>query len=180
MPLTRRVYYYQGIRVTPSDIKGLIMGGGRPPKSGLPRVGSKAFRMYIGNRDGWICGLCGLPIDPSLPYTSEGFGVIDHILPKTKGGGHQETNLQIAHFECNANKGAIYPYSSETSWHGTNGGYTNHHCRCELCTRAHREYCAKERNRYINHHCDCEHCTRTNSVDREIILSSGRHIRLVG
>lgn len=25
-------------------------------------------------------------------------------------------------------------------WHGTLGGYTNHRCRCEDCTRAQREW----------------------------------------
>jgi hypothetical protein len=25
-------------------------------------------------------------------------------------------------------------------WHGTLGGYTNHHCRCDRCLEAHRVY----------------------------------------
>ena len=33
---------------------------------------------------------------------------------------------------------------SEERWHGTTGGYSNHACRCDLCTTAnrsaHREY----------------------------------------
>jgi hypothetical protein len=27
--------------------------------------------------------------------------------------------------------------SEAANWHGTNGGYTNHRCRCADCTRAH-------------------------------------------
>lgn len=30
--------------------------------------------------------------------------------------------------------------STATTYHGTNSGYTNHKCRCDLCRQAHREY----------------------------------------
>jgi hypothetical protein len=29
--------------------------------------------------------------------------------------------------------------SGEQKWHGTHGGYTNHGCRCDLCTAANTE-----------------------------------------
>ncbi len=60
-------------------------------------------------------------------------------------------------------------------WHGTLGGYTNHHCKCDECVAAHRAYCANARaervastpwdeiphgtaNGYNNYRCRCEPC----------------------
>ena len=74
--------------------------------TGLPPVGTVAHKLRIGNRDGWICGICNCLIDPALSvYESIWTGVIDHIWPRAKGGGHEDDNLQIAHYECNRIKG---------------------------------------------------------------------------
>lgn len=32
------------------------------------------------------------------------------------------------------------PPGSQKPWHGTPGGYSNHDCRCDACTRAWRGY----------------------------------------
>lgn len=63
------------------------------------------------------------------------------------------------------------------SYHGTPGGYSNHHCRCLRCTAAWTAYCAKRKaqrrsaglpegdkrhgteNGYRNWGCRCEACT---------------------
>jgi 5-methylcytosine-specific restriction endonuclease McrA len=34
---------------------------------------------------------------------------IDHILPLARGGTHEPSNVQAAHFGCNAAKGARVP-----------------------------------------------------------------------
>ncbi len=46
------------------------------------------------------CGICGQPFtDPDDP------AVLDHIIPRAAGGGHDPSNLQAAHRSCNARKG---------------------------------------------------------------------------
>jgi len=59
-------------------------------------------RHVVFARDGWICGICGLPVaavDASL----------DHIVPIAKGGPHAYGNCQTAHLKCNLSKGAKSP-----------------------------------------------------------------------
>lgn len=64
--------------------------------------------------------------------------------------------------------------------HGTSGGYTNHHCRCQFCRDAFaaqmRVYRKKIRNRpipahvhgttngYQNYGCRCSHCTAASTL----------------
>jgi 5-methylcytosine-specific restriction endonuclease McrA len=60
----------------------------------------------IGERDGWLCGLCGLPVDRSLRWPDAACLVIDHIVPLALGGTHTRANVQVAHNLCNARKGA--------------------------------------------------------------------------
>jgi 5-methylcytosine-specific restriction endonuclease McrA len=51
-----------------------------------------------------LCALCGQWIDLSLQY-GPGQATIDHIIPRSKGGGHHAANLQMAHRGCNSRKG---------------------------------------------------------------------------
>jgi len=46
------------------------------------------------------CAICGNPFTETAPPT------IDHKIPRTKGGGDEFTNLQLAHHICNIHKGA--------------------------------------------------------------------------
>lgn len=59
----------------------------------------------IADRDGWICSLCGDPIDRDAPYTDRLSLSIDHVVPLTKGGTDELANLRAAHMGCNATKG---------------------------------------------------------------------------
>lgn len=98
-------------------------GNGRPPEFCSRRCGKKAVgqmrrarqrsvaaypirRHWIFERDGWICQLCGGPIDPSLVVPDPMSPTLDHVTPIARGGAHSEANLQAAHFECNWRKGA--------------------------------------------------------------------------
>lgn len=55
-------------------------------------------------RDGGVCWLCSRPVprvvgdalSPSL----------DHVVPLVRGGDHSYANVRLAHFVCNARKGA--------------------------------------------------------------------------
>lgn len=71
--------------------------------------GSRAERFThaeILDRDGWICQLCGEPIDPLVRGRQSLAASIDHIVPVALGGDHTRANVQAAHIGCNSAKGA--------------------------------------------------------------------------
>lgn len=55
-------------------------------------------------RDGWRCQLCGddvsRDVDPRHPKAPS----VDHIVPLARGGLHEYTNVQCAHYGCNSSK----------------------------------------------------------------------------
>src|SRR5262245_26619889 len=64
-------------------------------------------RQEIGERDGWVCGICqdpARPVDPGRQCPDPLAAVADHIIPRSRGGPDTPGNLQIAHFRCNALK----------------------------------------------------------------------------
>ena len=63
----------------------------------------------IFERDGWTCGLCSKPIDPTLKWPDSGFASIDHIIPLSRGGLHERANVQAAHLGCNCAKNNRLP-----------------------------------------------------------------------
>lgn len=60
--------------------------------------------LEIFKRDGWRCGLCGEPVDPSLCHPDPMSASLDHVHPIAKGGGHVRANVQCAHLRCNLSK----------------------------------------------------------------------------
>lgn len=63
-------------------------------------------RVSIFDRDGWVCGLCAEPVDPTLSYPDPQSASVDHIVPLVRGGGHVAANTQCSHLACNWAKGA--------------------------------------------------------------------------
>ena len=61
--------------------------------------GVKVTMQYLGERDGWRCGICGKRIRDRKQASP------DHIVPLSKGGEHSLENLQITHRQCNLAKG---------------------------------------------------------------------------
>lgn len=57
------------------------------------------LRAAVIARDGYVCQLCMLPVDPSDVH-------IDHIVPWSLGGPDSFENLQVTHSRCNIIKGA--------------------------------------------------------------------------
>jgi 5-methylcytosine-specific restriction endonuclease McrA len=55
------------------------------------------------------CGICGQPIDYTLPHTDLQSYVVDHILPVHRGGIDDLTNKQAAHRACNRAKADTIP-----------------------------------------------------------------------
>jgi len=68
--------------------------------------GAAVARTRILERDGWICGLCGGAIDPTLSFPHPLSAEVDHVTPIAVGGKTTPENLQAAHRSCNAAKGA--------------------------------------------------------------------------
>lgn len=63
----------------------------------------------IFERDGWVCGICDLTVDPTLDYPHPLSRSLDHILPLSRGGTHTRANVQLAHLQCNVRKGDRVP-----------------------------------------------------------------------
>lgn len=58
---------------------------------------------------GAVCPLCGRSIDRSLRYPHPLSPSVDHIVPLSKGGSHEQSNLQWTHLVGNQRKGAKAP-----------------------------------------------------------------------
>lgn len=59
------------------------------------------------------CGICGNPIDYQLPHLDPGEYVVDHILPRHRGGADTLENKQAAHRSCNGEKSSTIPQGME-------------------------------------------------------------------
>lgn len=63
------------------------------------------YRSRIFERDGWRCRLCGKKTKRDAVAPHPLAPVLDHIIPLAKGGTHEPSNTQCAHFLCNSRKG---------------------------------------------------------------------------
>jgi hypothetical protein len=69
-----------------------------------------SLRLEIGERDGWVCGICldreweHLVVRPGLGVRGPLSAAVDHIMPRHKGGTDDPANLQPAHGFCNGLK----------------------------------------------------------------------------
>ncbi len=68
---------------------------------------------HIGERDGWTCWLCGHRVDPFAPSGSPSSPTVDHVVPRSRGGSNDDTNLRLAHRRCNGRRGNHLP---ELDW----------------------------------------------------------------
>ena len=67
-------------------------------------------RAYYRNRDklkarSTVCGICGKAIDLTLPIGHPYSFNADHIVPVSKGGTHDYSNLRASHQVCNLKRG---------------------------------------------------------------------------
>lgn len=53
-----------------------------------------------------FCQLCFKKINRGIKFPDLYSGVLDHIIPLSKGGGHLYSNMQLAHNICNMKKGS--------------------------------------------------------------------------
>ena len=59
-------------------------------------IGVKIAKEEIHNWESRICGICGLLVEDKYH--------LDHIIPLSRGGKHEVSNLQLAHPFCNQSK----------------------------------------------------------------------------
>lgn len=55
-------------------------------------------------RDGWMCHLCGDPIDPESKWPDQMCASLDHVIPMAHGGPHTYDNVAASHWLCNVYK----------------------------------------------------------------------------
>jgi 5-methylcytosine-specific restriction endonuclease McrA len=72
---------------------------------------SYSTQMSIYERDKWTCQLCGQRVKYGGQYDTPFdrgpvCGSIDHILPVSRGGTHDEANLRVACKSCNCSRKA--------------------------------------------------------------------------
>lgn len=61
------------------------------------------------------CGICSQELSRAFKYPDLESPSVDHIIPLSKGGAHQQENLQWAHLFCNWEKGASLESLAEVS-----------------------------------------------------------------
>lgn len=61
-------------------------------------------RSYIFERDGYCCQICGKKLAMTKVAPHPKAPTLDHIVPLAQGGTHERSNVQAAHFICNALK----------------------------------------------------------------------------
>jgi 5-methylcytosine-specific restriction endonuclease McrA len=76
-------------------------------------TGRKAWPMHeLAERDGFKCGICHETVDMSL-YRSKTYNpmspTVDHIIPLSKFGPNEWSNIQLAHHICNSRKTDAVP-----------------------------------------------------------------------
>lgn len=74
----------------------------RAKRFGVKFVNFKKHDIF--ERDNWLCGLCGEPVDKTTPWPEPYCATLDHIIPMSKGGDHTPQNSQCSHFICNLTK----------------------------------------------------------------------------
>lgn len=59
-------------------------------------------RHAIYDRDSWVCQLCNLPVPRVVTHLHPFGASLDHVLPRSHGGGHEPENLRLVHRVCNS------------------------------------------------------------------------------
>lgn len=63
------------------------------------------LRLELYERDDWTCYLCESPVDRDGDPNGNRAPSLDHVMPRSKGGTHDPSNLKTACRSCNSRKG---------------------------------------------------------------------------
>ena len=76
---------------------------------------AKSARLAIYERDGWVCQLCGDPVDPDLHWSDDWAPSLDHIICQswTDEPDHSPENLRLAHRWCNSVRNDERTYTAD-------------------------------------------------------------------
>lgn len=72
---------------------------------------SQNERLAIYRRDAFTCQICSEPVDLTAEPHTDWYPSLDHIIPRSKGGAHDRSNLRTAHRWCNAVRGDLTYYT---------------------------------------------------------------------
>ena len=102
---TTRIYCSQlCINKSPKTQARYLRKQGKRRAIKLKAFVSDVDRSAIYKRDDWRCQICKLKVNPRYTGTHPKAPSLDHIIPLAVGGTHQPSNVQLAHFGCNARK----------------------------------------------------------------------------
>jgi len=62
------------------------------------------MRWRVYERCEWLCSICDGAVDRNEPNGTLWGASLDHIIPVSRGGTHDEDNLALAHLWCNSVK----------------------------------------------------------------------------
>lgn len=66
----------------------------------------------LGIRDGWTCHICQGEVQRGPGSNEADSPTIDHIIPVSKGGLHEWSNVALAHKGCNSSKKDRWPLAA--------------------------------------------------------------------
>src|SRR5699024_5326089 len=66
---------------------------------------SPRTRRDIYERDGWVCQICNERTSGEYESADPWSPTLDHIVPRSKGGSNDPSNLRLAHAWCNSVRG---------------------------------------------------------------------------
>ncbi|WP_392671322.1 HNH endonuclease [Streptomyces sp. LN785] len=66
----------------------------------------------IGDRDGWVCGLCEDPVDRTRQRPDPRSPSLDHIRTIAAGGTHTRDNVRLTHWGCNHERNDSTPLTT--------------------------------------------------------------------
>lgn len=67
-------------------------------------TGEPVLLAAIAERDRWRCSICKKAVNPKLEWPHPKSPSLDHVVPLSKGGAHDPSNVALAHLGCNTAK----------------------------------------------------------------------------
>ena len=67
-------------------------------------TGKPVLFAEIAERDRWRCCLCKKAVNPAVKWPHPKSPSLDHLVPLSKGGAHDPSNVALAHLGCNSAK----------------------------------------------------------------------------
>lgn len=64
-----------------------------------------SVRRRVYERDGWACQLCESPVRADEDSNHPRYPTLDHVVPYSKGGSDDQSNLRLACRQCNVRRG---------------------------------------------------------------------------